>query len=162
MAQASPPREQGVPEWEEQAHGRYAIYEHGHSRTMTIPAPVGMEKDDSFEMWRGQYEGETIYLKAIPVSTTTPPDVDAHPIPVGVTEEQVYDRGRSQWKVRECSKGERTFTIPACCASEQFGEESPQVLVSGWAGGEIGYLMTVPVRFWSGPEGIAGGLEFRE
>lgn len=126
---------------------------------MTIPAPVRLTTGDSFEMWRGKYEGKTVYLKAIPDAVSIPLDAMSQPVADKVTEEQVYDRGRSRWKVRECSKGERTFTIPACCTREQFGKESPQVLVSGWVNGEIGYLMTVPVRFWSGPEGIAGGLE---
>jgi hypothetical protein len=149
MAQAPPPEHQGGRNWVEQTHGWYGVYPSGHSRTVTIPASVEMTAGEYCQIWRGKYEGRTVYLRAIPLSA---PQMDKSQPPVaGVTEQQIIYRGQSQWKVRKGSRdGELTLTIPAGCDEELFGREKEQMMISGWQDDEIGYLMTVPDRFWSG------------
>lgn len=145
----------------EQSHSTYNIYVDGNSRSMTIPAAVRIEKDEMLQIRRGKCGETTVYLKAISESVSSS-EAAGEPTVDGVVEKQVRNNGQSRWKVRECNEGQTIFTIPSCFEWDCFGEESPQVLVSGWEGGEIRYLMAVPVRFWPGPVGVAGGLELPE
>lgn len=142
----------------EQAHSRYKVYVDGNSRSMTIPAEVEIRKDQMLRMRRGMCGEQTVYLKAIPDSVS-PTRANPESTVAGVREKQVRNHGQSRWKVRECHKGQTIFTIPSCFGWDCFGKDSSQVVVSGWVDGEIRYLMAIPVRFWAGPEGVAGGLE---
>jgi hypothetical protein len=123
-----------------------------------------MRGEEMLRMRRGLYDGETVYLKAIPDSLS-PSEVPQSPVD-GVREKQVYSQGRSRWTIRKCSKGQEVMTIPKCINKDTNGDgfekESSEVVISGWIDGEIRYLMAIPVRFWTGPKGIAGGLDLPE
>jgi hypothetical protein len=147
-----------APSVVEQSHGDYGIYEDGNSRSLTIPAKVNISKDEMLRMRKGVCGDQIVYLKAVPESVSLSEAQTESTVP-NVTEEQVQNQGRTHWEVRECSKGQTIFTVPSCFGWDCFGSESRQILVSGWADGKTNYLMAIPARFWTGPEGVAGGLE---
>lgn len=157
MAQASP-RRTHTPAVVEQSHSDYTVYEDGNSRSLTIPSNVTISKDEMLRMRKGEYGEQTVYLKAIPESVS-PSEAQPESTVPGVTEQQVQNQGKTHWAVRECSKGQTIFTIPSCFGRDCFGKDCQQILVSGWADDETRYVMAIPVRFWTGPEGVAGGLE---
>jgi virulence-associated protein VagC len=164
MAQASshgtqaPSGETDAARLVEQSHGDYNVFRDGNSRSFTIPAKVNIGKDEMLRMRKGKCGEQTVYLKAIPESVA-PSEVNPESTLDDVREEQVQNQGKTHWVVRECSKGQKISTVPSCFGWDCFGEDSEQILISGWVGGETRYLMVIPVRFWTGPEGVAGGLE---
>lgn len=138
----------------EQPCGQYTLYDLGNSVTVTVPKTSGLVPGTSLSLRTGWYNGQLLYLKAVPVDAAPAGQSLAQPTPMAdggdrVTETSIEDL----YTVREGDP--LTLTIPAKCETDQFAVESAPMLVAGRVEGALAYLKLIPEALYTAVGSIA-------
>lgn len=128
----------------------YKIYQHGHSRTVTVPAAAGFEPKTVLCMRLGRRNGRIVYLKAVARDTCEPqtaPTLLDGPVQTD-GDESVRETDHTFREVRGTAN-EQMMTIPADYDEEVFGLKSRIVMLAGVTTDGTRYLRIVPEDVWS-------------
>lgn len=148
MRQSVAVRESAAPI--ERPCGQYKIHQKGHSLTVTVPKDV-MVQTKVVVLREGIYQGQTIYLKAIPFAREALPSVATIKTDDGITEEKI---GKKPFSIREANSGQR-LTIPAACQTDRFGEATWPMVVSARDATGIVSLKYIPECLYEAADSTA-------
>lgn len=135
----------------EQPYGQYTIHQKGHSLTVTVPRDVRLQTKVVI-LREGIYQGQTIYLKAVPLARESElPPVARIETDDGITEAKI---GNKPFYIRDTGPGQR-LTIPAACQTDRFGEATSPMVVSARDSSGIAYLKYIPEWLYEAADSTA-------
>jgi hypothetical protein len=141
MGTAPPPAEPHLDTWEHEL-GKYSIYRKGNSRTMTIPADVGLISGDQVVFVQGDISGRPMYVRAIEHDGTAPNITVGKPH-AAAREGVVNETWCDILDVRQAG----TLTIPSDIDKQTFALETELMFISGEED-DTRYLTAIPEHIW--------------
>lgn len=133
----------------EQSCGRYSINKQGHSLTVTVPRSVQLMAD-SVIIRKGLYNGQLLYLKAVPVDAVLENRPGTSPLP----DEEIDEERIDIYSVRQ-KAADKLLTIPSKCDTSRYPEKSKPMVVHARSHEGLAYLKIIPEVLYTHADAIS-------